>query len=113
MEPREGTVKKMNIDEFFEWHEKYCREHHYGGMSAQSVCITADAKGVDLGSIIWVGRKHLIPRGWIRHITTRGSSIYLLPGTVLPKTDKASDRGTPRHKDWIDENETETEILET
>ena len=68
----------MNEDEYFEWLEGYCRRNNYG-VSAQTVCQMASEKGVDLGSVLWVGRKHLIPRGWIAHITTRSSSTYLPP----------------------------------
>lgn len=68
----------MDIDEYFEWLEEYCRNARYG-MSAQTVCQLAHNRGVDVGHVLWVGRKHLIPRGWIAHITTRGSSTYLPP----------------------------------
>ena len=70
--------KKMTLDEFFKWFEEYCRHRHYG-MSAQTVLMTADEKGIDLGHISYVGKKHLLPRGWTRHITKSGNSFYLPP----------------------------------
>lgn len=68
----------MKVNEFFEWFEEYCRKKHYG-VSPQTVLLEAYRRGVDLGHISRVGRKHLIPRGWTRNETTSGRSLYLPP----------------------------------
>ena len=68
----------MNIDEFFKWFEEHCRTKRYG-VSAQTVRMAADEKGIDLGFISFIGRKHLLPRGWTRHIAKSGNSFYLPP----------------------------------
>lgn len=68
----------MNIDEFFVWLAEYCRPKNYH-LSAAAVCAMADNKGIELGRITQVGRKHLIPRGWTRHRTTVGGSLYSPP----------------------------------
>lgn len=72
----------MNIDVFFEWFEEYCRKRHYG-VSPQTILQEADRRGLDLGHISQVGRKHLMPRGWTRPLTKSGKSLYLPPKRKL------------------------------
>ena len=68
----------MTIDEFFVWLAEYCRPKSYH-LSAAAVCAMADDKGIELGFITQVGRKHLLPRGWAKHRTTSGKSLYSPP----------------------------------
>ena len=74
----------MNEEEFFEWLATYCRENNYGALTAQTVMHMAARKGIELGSIFYVGRRYLIPHGWKQAHTTSGQSIYLPPERILP-----------------------------
>ena len=69
----------MRKDEFFVWLLKYCRDAGYSGLTPSSVIHEAQDKGLDIGSILVIGRNHLIPRGWKRVVSTRGQVIYLVP----------------------------------
>jgi hypothetical protein len=77
----DDDLRRMELDGYFRWLEKWCRENCYGP-TASAVWYMAQEKGVDVGSHRWVGRKHLIPRGWTRHKEedSWNSAIYLPPG---------------------------------
>ena len=98
----------MDHDEFFMWLAQWCIDKGYGGLTAQTVCRQAELKGLDLGSIITVGRSHLLPRGWSRLFSTGGQSIYVPPqGTVVTQDylKKSEYRGVRYYRQVLGDDE--------
>lgn len=67
----------IDVDDFFADLAKFARDNNYA-ISAGFIMTKASSLALDIGSITWLGRKHLIPRGWKRYETVRGV-IYLPP----------------------------------